>query len=72
MYPRSGTSKSVSNERIFAYAKPYTWNQVLAILRTLCPTKRFADDIPDAKLTNMSVANERGEQLFVDAFGMQG
>jgi hypothetical protein len=63
---------SVSNERIFAYAKPFTWNEVLAVLRKLHPSKTFAEDIPEAELSNMSVSNERGEQLLRDVFGRQG
>lgn len=64
--------KSVRNERIFAYAKPFTWNEVLETLRKLYPSRIFSDDIPDAELSNMRVSNERGEQLLRDIFRRQG
>ncbi|KAF7561190.1 hypothetical protein G7046_g2948 [Stylonectria norvegica] len=65
-------SKLVNNERIFAFAEPFTWNEVLAVLRKLYPSKEFADDIPDAERSNMTVANGRGLQLLKDVFGREG
>lgn len=65
-------SKSVRNERIFAFAAPFTWNQILAIFRKLHPSKTFSEDIPGAELSNMKVPTERGEQLLKDVFGRPG
>jgi hypothetical protein len=65
-------SISIADERIFAFAKPFTWNEVLAILRELYPFKTFADDIPDVQLSNMKVPTDRGAQLLRDVFGREG
>ena len=37
----------VENERILAFAYPYNWNDILAILRKLYPDRTFPNDIPD-------------------------
>jgi nucleoside-diphosphate-sugar epimerase len=65
-------SKSVTNERIFASGSAFTWNDVFAILRKLYPSKKFADDIPNAELSNMRIPTERGVQLLRDVFGRPG
>ena len=65
-------SESISNERIFAFAEPFTWNDVLDALRRLYPSKKFADNIPDAERSNMIVPTERGVQLLRNIFGRQG
>lgn len=65
-------SKSISNERIFASVAPFTWNQILAILRGLYPKKVFVDDFPGTKLTGMSVPTERGVQILREYFGRPG
>lgn len=65
-------SKSVIRERIFAFAAPFTWNQILAVFRKLHPSKAFPEDIPGVELSNMKVSNGRGEQLLKDVFGRLG
>ncbi|OBT57153.1 hypothetical protein VE04_02280 [Pseudogymnoascus sp. 24MN13] len=65
-------SKSISNERIYASAAPYTWNQILAILRRLYPKKDFVDDLPGAELSGMGVPTERGAQVLREYFGRAG
>jgi hypothetical protein len=50
----------------------YTWNKVLAILRKLYPSRKFADEIPGAESSNMGVSTERGVQLLKEGFGRQG
>jgi hypothetical protein len=37
---------NVENQRLFGFAEPYNWNDVLGILRKLYPKKRFPEDIP--------------------------
>lgn len=63
---------SVANERIFAYAKPYTWNEVLAIIREVYPTKKFAEDIKGVEKSKLKVSTKRAEQLLRDVFGRDG
>ncbi|KFY61715.1 hypothetical protein V496_04927 [Pseudogymnoascus sp. VKM F-4515 (FW-2607)] len=59
----------VKNERIFGFAGPYTWNGVLAILRSLYPGKTFPEDLPVSEISKMSVPNERAEELLKEVFG---
>ncbi|KAF6218188.1 hypothetical protein HO133_006148 [Letharia lupina] len=37
----------VENERILAFAHPYNWNDVLAVLRKIHPDKNFPTDVED-------------------------
>lgn len=65
-------SESVKNERIYAAAAPFSWNQVLALLRTLYPGKKIADDIEGSKLSVMTYPTKRGEELLQTVFGLDG
>jgi hypothetical protein len=65
-------SKSIRNERIYASAAPYTWNQILAILRNLYPKKEFVEDFTDAKVCGMEVPTERGAEVLRQYFGQAG
>lgn len=65
-------SESVENERIFASAGLFTWNQILATLRKLYPFKQFSDDIEGEQLSFTTVSNERGEQLLQEVYGREG
>lgn len=40
--------KDTKEERIQAWGGPFTWNDVLAILRRLHPSQTFVDDFPAA------------------------
>jgi nucleoside-diphosphate-sugar epimerase len=53
----------VQNERLFTFAYPYNWNDILAILRKLHPDRKFIDDIPDLGRDLSEVTNERAEEL---------
>jgi hypothetical protein len=64
--------KSINNERIFAYAEPFTWNDILAVLRKLYPSKKFEDDIPNAERSNMKVPTKQGAQILRDIFEREG
>lgn len=48
----------VEGQRIFGYAEPYTWNELLAIFRRKYPDLVFMDDIPDQGQDLSRVANE--------------
>lgn len=65
-------SESVRNERVFASAARYTWNEVLAILRRRYPSKTFADDLEGVELSNLVFPGGRGLQLLRDVFGREG
>jgi nucleoside-diphosphate-sugar epimerase len=61
----------VKGERLFAFAYPYTWNDILAVFRKLYPNKTFIEDIPDVGKDLSKIPNERAEEL-VKRFGLPG
>lgn len=61
----------VNSERLFAWAYPYNWNDILAILRKLYPEQEFMQDMPDLGRDLSKVANDRAEEL-VKRFGRPG
>lgn len=63
--------EDVAGERLFAFAHPYTWNDILAVFRKLYPQRKFIDDIPDLGEDLSEVANERAEEL-LKRFGLPG
>jgi len=63
---------SVENERIYAFAAPFNWNDVLAILRELYPDRKFPEDIPNEPRDLCKVPNQRGAELLKHDFGRPG
>lgn len=63
--------QDVVGERLFTFAHPYSWNDILAIFRKLYPQRKFIDDIPDIGRDLSKVANERAEEL-LRRFGIPG
>ena len=53
----------VKSERLFTFAYPFTWNDLLAIYRKLWPDRKFMDDIEGTGNDLSKVANGRAEQL---------
>jgi nucleoside-diphosphate-sugar epimerase len=64
-------SSDVNSERLFTFAHPYNWNDLLHIFRELFPDHKFVDDYPDLGRDLSKVANERAEEL-VKRFGQPG
>lgn len=62
---------AVENERILAFAHPFNWNDILAILRKLYPEKKFPTDIEDEPRDLSKLDNSRGFTL-LKAFGQPG
>ena len=56
-------SPDVESERLFDFAHPFNWNDILAIFRKLYPKQKFMDDIPNLGRDLSKVANERAEEL---------
>ena len=54
---------SLSNERIFAFADPYNWNDILAVIHELRPSQKFPDDFRDLPQDLSTVGNNLGEEL---------
>ena len=61
----------VANERILAFAYPYNWNDILAVLRKLYPHKKFPADIENEPRDLSKLDNSRGAAL-LKAFGRPG
>lgn len=61
----------VGNERILAFAHPYNWNDVLAVLRKIHPDKNFPTDVEDEPRDLSKLNNSRGAAL-LKAFGRPG
>ncbi|KIW21283.1 hypothetical protein PV08_01863 [Exophiala spinifera] len=61
----------VQSERLFAFAHPFNWNDILASFRKLYPEHHFIDDIPDLGRDLSRVANGRAEEI-VKRFGRAG
>ncbi|PMD39988.1 NAD(P)-binding protein [Hyaloscypha variabilis F] len=58
------TFEDVANERIFAMADKFTWNEVMRVLRKLRPDHKFIEDFTDEKDRDLStVPNQRGAEL---------
>lgn len=60
----------VQNERLFAFAHPYSWNDILDALRRLYPQQKFIDDIPNIGEDKSKVANQRAEELLKRVSGL--
>lgn len=56
-------------ERIFAFAKPFTFNDVLAVFRRLKPGKGFAEDREGFGEDLSRIPNEEAEALLVKHYG---
>ena len=61
-------SPDVEGERLFAFAHPYNWNDILHMFRKLYPEHKFVDDFADLGRDLSKVANGRAEEL-VKRFG---
>lgn len=61
----------VESERLFTFAHPFTWNEILAVFRKWYPNHKTIDDIPDLGQDLSKVANQRAEEL-LKRFGLPG
>ncbi|KAG5300569.1 aldehyde reductase II [Histoplasma ohiense] len=55
--------EDVRAERLFAFAQPYNWNDVLAAMRKLYPDRQFIDDLPGLGRDLSKVTNQGAEDL---------
>jgi nucleoside-diphosphate-sugar epimerase len=61
----------INGERLYDFAYPFNWNDLLAIYRKLYPDHKFMDDIPDLGRDLSKVTNGRAEEI-VKRFGRAG
>ncbi|TKA65606.1 hypothetical protein B0A55_09897 [Friedmanniomyces simplex] len=57
-----------NGKRIFAFAQPFNWNDILAILRKLRPDKEFREDV-DCGRDLSEVPNQEAEELLRKHYG---
>ena len=63
----------VKDERIFAFAEPYTWNTILAALRKVRPDKQVPEDRKDnSKDLSRVLPKPRAEEILKKNFGQNG
>ena len=62
---------SVNGERIFAFAAPFNWTDIVKILRKLRPNNKVIPDPPPNEGRDLTevVLSRRAEQLLCDFFG---
>jgi nucleoside-diphosphate-sugar epimerase len=53
----------VNGERLFSFAYPFNWNDILAVFRKLYPGRKFIDDYPNLGRDLSKVSNGRAEEL---------
>lgn len=53
----------IDNERLLAFAEPFNWNRVLAVLRELYPARKFPDGVEGEPEDKSKVANGRAEEV---------
>jgi hypothetical protein len=58
-----------NGERIFAFSAPFTWNQILGILRKLYPDRAFMQDQDDASADLSKVPNSDADELLRRHYG---
>lgn len=67
------TDPSIKNERIFGFAAPYNWNEILKTLRKLRPDQQFSEDIEDdSRDLSTVVPRPRAEEILKKNFGKSG
>ena len=57
-----------NGQRVFAFAFPFTWNDLLAIMRKVNPEKKFIED-RDAGQDLSEIPNEEAESLLRKHYG---
>lgn len=67
----AAVDKTVANERIFAFAYPYNWNDILDIFRELRPDRNFVENEPNLGRDLTEVDNELGLLLLKKWYGQQ-
>ena len=64
------TDPDIKNERLFGFAEPFNWNDILRVLRKLRPNHKFSPDLED-NVTDESVVEQHGraEEVLKRNFG---
>lgn len=68
----AATDSSIKDERIFAFAEPYNWNQVLDICRKARPEVDVPSKLDNNDKDISTVDNELARQILKDRFRQDG
>ena len=63
---------SLSNKRIFAFADPYHWSDILATIRELRPGRIFPDDFRGLPRDPSTLDNDLGEEFLKKWWNQDG
>ena len=67
------TDPDIKNERVFAFAEPFNWNDILRVLRKLRPNHTFSPDMEnDEKDLSIVEPQARAEEILKKNFGQEG
>jgi nucleoside-diphosphate-sugar epimerase len=58
-----------SNERLWGFAEPYSWNSVLAVFRKLWPQKNFIKELPDLSWDESIAPTDSALEALKDVYG---
>lgn len=62
----------IANERIFAYAAPYTWEHVQGTLARLYPDRTFAPEIEPSRLERSEIEMSCKAEAWLKEMGREG
>lgn len=71
MHVAAVTFPSITDSRIWAVSATFTWNQILALLRKIDPTRSLPADLKDGGKDLSIVDNSKGTAI-LKAFGRDG
>jgi hypothetical protein len=63
------TDPKANGQRIFGFAAPFNWNDILAIFREAYPDKEFIEDFKDDSRDLSEVPNAEAERLLKEHYG---
>ncbi|KAL0253249.1 hypothetical protein SLS55_010221 [Diplodia seriata] len=66
------TRPDLSSQRLFAFAQPYTTNQILQTLRKLYPERQFPEDIPGLEEDNNKILPADNAERILKETGRSG
>lgn len=72
LHVAAATDSSIRNERILAFAEPYTWNNVLELIRKLRPEAKVPQNIDNNDQDLSTVDNQLAIRILKERFGLQG
>ena len=62
----------IKDERVFAYAAPYTWRQAQDIMRRLYPDRTFPPEVPEAELDGSTIVPALQAEAWLADMGRDG